>query len=603
VTEKISGTAPFAPMDDERRSAEVAWDRVVCSLSNEAAGSRTPADALRPRRAADTPAAHFKTHTVLPGECFSCIAHDNGMGRRQMYRANPQFDPRREDGVPHADRGRRGSWDPDYIRPGDKLRVPNSAKRAAPSAASHRRYGADNRATLPPPLPRPRPPVSGLPAPPAKSPTVPGPGPQVRGPTPNPGPRPQQPDGNSPQSAPGGQTHSPLLVPAWSLVPVKSGFGLQPSYNATKSGVLAFEYFAKFGWPLGPDWLVTGKVKYASDQAIQRQGGGVPQFTAGLFRPRKLSVDIGLNSVSTQAAGGLSFEFSRLGLPSVSPFVSQTDPNTLVDKTKTKLKFPNLFKKVSATGSFWRRAGQWAQTKIATTEVELAFEGGKQFGDQIRGYLTPTWKSSIARLEAAVTPSKTPTGFAAGTGTVAGLAAGYLGYQFSDKFVTSDWTHPIAKEAANQFVGGVSAAYGYALAQKGADWAVGALDSGMASGSLARAAPVVNLARSVWNTGASTVAGKVVGTVFSRVGILGLVMPAMAAGQDIRDAYSNMQSGHQAEGWRSVERAGVRAGAALLGTVGVVAAAGALGVSIPVLGVIAAGVGIGLLGDWVARQI
>jgi hypothetical protein len=85
----------------------------------------------------------------------------------------------------------------------------------------------------------------------------------------------------------------------------------------------------------------------------------------------------------------------------------------------------------------------------------------------------------------------------------------------------------------------------------------------------------------------------------SKVGILGLVMPAMAAGQDIRDAYSHMTGGHPAEGWRSVERAG----AALLGTVGVVAAAGALGVSIPVLGVIAAGVGIGLLGDWVAKQI
>jgi hypothetical protein len=46
-----------------------------------------------------------------------------GMSRRQMYRTNPQFDPRREDGVPHADGGPRGSWDPDYIRPSDKLRV------------------------------------------------------------------------------------------------------------------------------------------------------------------------------------------------------------------------------------------------------------------------------------------------------------------------------------------------------------------------------------------------------------------------------------------------------------------------------------------------
>jgi hypothetical protein len=606
VTEKISGTPLLQPIPDEPRSAAAAWDRVVCSLANEAFGSQTPLSA--PRHAPDKPPADVKTHTVVSGECFSCIAHDNGMSRRQMYRANPQFDPRREDGVLQADRGPRGSWDPDYLRPGDKLRVINNAKRSARPSPSHKRAAAHNQATLHPPLPRPRPPVLGPPASPGESPTppglLPGPGPQVGGPPPNPGPGPQQGGGNPPQSGSGGQAHSPLMLPAFSLVPAKSGVGLQPSYNASKSDVLAFEYFAKFGWPLGPDWLVTGKVKYASDQAIQRKGGGgMRGFAAGLFRPKKLSIDIGLNSVSTQASGGLSLEFTGLRLPSISPFVGQTDPNTLVDKTKTKIKFANLFKKVSATGGFWQRLGQWARTKIATTEAELAFEGGKQFGDHVRGYLTPTFKASIARIEAALTPSRTSTGFAAGTGTVGGLAAGYLGYQFSDKFLTSDWTHPIAKEAVNQFGGGVSAAYGYALAQKGADWAVGVLDSGTASGALARAAPIVNVARSVWNAGASTAAGKVVGTALSKVGILGLVMPAMAAGQDIRDAYGNMTSGHQAEGWRSAARAGVRAGAALLGTVGVVAAAGALGVSIPVLGVIAAGVGIGLLGDWVAKQI
>jgi hypothetical protein len=74
-------------------------------------------------------------------------------------------------------------------------------------------------------------------------------------------------------------------------------------------------------------------------------------------------------------------------------------------------------------------------------------------------------------------------------------------YQFSDGFVTRDWTDPTAKEAVNQFVGSVSAAYRYAFLQKTADRAVSALDSSIASGSLARAAPIVNLARSLWNAG------------------------------------------------------------------------------------------------------
>jgi hypothetical protein len=139
--------------------------------------------------------------------------------------------------------------------------------------------------------------------------------------------------------------------------------------------------------------------------------------------------------------------------------------------------------------------------------------------------------------------------------------------------------------------------------QTQADHALAALDSGAAGGQLAKMAPIVNSARSVWNAAASTAAGKVVGTVLSKIGILGIVMPVMAAGGDIRDAYTNMRNGQQAQGWRSVERAAVRGGAAFLGTVGVVAAAGALGVSVPVLGVIAAGVGISLLGDWVAKRI
>jgi hypothetical protein len=420
---------------------------------------------------------------------------------------------------------------------------------------------------------------------------------------------------SAPGSHPNGPVVSPVIaVPSFSLVPAKSGVGWQPTLNAAKPGIVAFDYFAKAGWLLHPEWMVTGKIKYASDQAVRwANGNGTPatagtvgalqRFASALTTPRKLTIDLGLNWVPHQATGGVSAEFSTVGLPTVRLFVAQTDPATLVDKTKTKIKLPRLLARVAVSGNFGERFQQWVGAKFAATEFELAGEAGAEIGEHARGYFTPTWKASGENMRGRVTPAATASGLATGTGFAGALMFGWAGYQLSDRFVTEGWTYRTPKEGVNQLVGGVTAAYGYAAIQKVVDNQVARLTTSGAGGSLARMAPVINSVRSAWTTAASTAAGRVAGAVFSRVGILGVVMPVIAAAKDIQDAHTNFQAGQKAEGWRSVERGAVRAGAALLGTVGVVAAATALGASLPVLAVIATGVGIGLLGDWVARQI
>jgi hypothetical protein len=63
--------------------------------------------------------------TVKRGDTLWGIAHRRTTTLKDLYEANPQFDPRRQDGVLHLDRPSRGGWDPDYIRPGDQIRLPS----------------------------------------------------------------------------------------------------------------------------------------------------------------------------------------------------------------------------------------------------------------------------------------------------------------------------------------------------------------------------------------------------------------------------------------------------------------------------------------------
>jgi hypothetical protein len=63
--------------------------------------------------------------TVKRGDTLWDIARRHGTSMSDLYGANPQFDPQRQDGIPEFDRGRHGGWDPDYIRPGDRIKLPS----------------------------------------------------------------------------------------------------------------------------------------------------------------------------------------------------------------------------------------------------------------------------------------------------------------------------------------------------------------------------------------------------------------------------------------------------------------------------------------------
>ena len=60
---------------------------------------------------------------VKPGDTLTGIAHRHGASMKGVYGANPQFDPHRQDGISHFDRSPHGGWDPDYLRPGDRIRL------------------------------------------------------------------------------------------------------------------------------------------------------------------------------------------------------------------------------------------------------------------------------------------------------------------------------------------------------------------------------------------------------------------------------------------------------------------------------------------------
>lgn len=72
----------------------------------------------------DAAVANGGTAIVRSGDTLRGIAHDHHVSMTALYKANPQFDPRREDGVPQRDRGNGARRDPDLIKPGERIRIP-----------------------------------------------------------------------------------------------------------------------------------------------------------------------------------------------------------------------------------------------------------------------------------------------------------------------------------------------------------------------------------------------------------------------------------------------------------------------------------------------
>src|SRR5262245_56194879 len=69
-------------------------------------------------------AADAKIVVAKRGDTLLGIARQHGVPIKELYDANPRYDQRGQDGLVETDRGRQRGWDPDYLRPGDRVRLP-----------------------------------------------------------------------------------------------------------------------------------------------------------------------------------------------------------------------------------------------------------------------------------------------------------------------------------------------------------------------------------------------------------------------------------------------------------------------------------------------
>jgi LysM domain len=126
-----STTAPQCDRSDGDVAAQESFDQHL-----QAARNRQEESHARP--------ANDNANVVIVkrGDTLWDMAHQRGTTLKDLYKANPQFDPRRQDGILHFDRPSHGGWDPDYIRPGDRIRLP-SQHSLEPHPGGHRHHRSD----------------------------------------------------------------------------------------------------------------------------------------------------------------------------------------------------------------------------------------------------------------------------------------------------------------------------------------------------------------------------------------------------------------------------------------------------------------------------
>ena len=326
-----------------------------------------------------------QTVTAKHGDTLWGIAKRDGVSLDRLLSANPQFDPAKTDGVPHFDRSRYGQWDPDYVRPGDHIRLPTSPRgvQHRHSSQSPRTYGGGHHhkhATGP--HRHATPPRSGI----TPNPTHP------EHPTPaHPTPRatPATPPSTNPPSAPHGTTQSPppgssagptqtpaspsgaphtnhgpqtfVPIPVGKLLPSKGGFGIENGWKFSKTPTVGAEPYAKASWDLykggGNQLNLNLKLKYtprAKATVRTFDTGGAQQVAKpkppfkervkGLL-PEKITLDAGI-VVNKQVESGGSTEWKFDPDPAAkkkvtvsrSAYVSKKDPkNLLVDTAQMKV--------------------------------------------------------------------------------------------------------------------------------------------------------------------------------------------------------------------------------------------------------------------------
>ncbi|MBV9251124.1 MAG: LysM peptidoglycan-binding domain-containing protein, partial [Acetobacteraceae bacterium] len=336
--------------------------------------------------------------TAKRGDTLWGIAKRDGVSLDKLLSANPQFDPAKADGVPHFDRSRYGQWDPDYIRPGDHIRLPASPRGPhrhgsqsprAHGGAHHHKHAAGPhkhatgphhsvtpKHTHPPPThPTPTHPTPTHPTPTHPTPAQPPratqtPPPATTQPSPPHGRTQTPPPGSSagptqsPVSPSGAPNHGPqtfVPIPIGKLLPSKGGFGIENGWKFSKTPTVGGEPYGKASWDLykgaGSQLNLNLKLKYTprakATIGIFEPGGAqqvakpkVPfkERVKGLL-PEKITLDAGI-VVNKQVESGGSVEWKFDPDPAAkkkvtisrSAYVSKKDPkNLLVDTAQMKV--------------------------------------------------------------------------------------------------------------------------------------------------------------------------------------------------------------------------------------------------------------------------
>jgi hypothetical protein len=515
---------------------------------------------------------------VKHGDTLIGISNQDHVPLSTLYGLNREFDPRRQDGILHSDRSPHGGWDPDYIKPGDRIYLPYHRQPKAPPAHPP----AKPPVTMPPPA-KPQP---------------------------------------HPQSKPKDHT-APAPFFKW-------GVGGETGFKGSKGLSISEEPYFKGSFALNHQWNINFKVKYTPkgkatlkpvDPTAKPDPAKTPlskwgRFKAGI-KPEKISVDVGVVYNKEVEVGG-SWEFKSLKpsqLLHPSLYGSSKDPhNVLVNTAQAKGKVP-AHKIVDAIKDRnkpidendpskgvrgWKSVGKAA----AGTEVQFAAEKG----------LLPLPESGtlfvngVAKSTLADSPAFKPTPRWAGvTGFAVGAGSSIVGAKFTDTFA-GQYIHNAALRQTVDGLGGVATGIVVNHVTQSVVPKLGKVPLvAKAVKPLATLAkPAVGLLKPI----ATSKAGRAIGNFLSKEAptlaqdakfasklrfgarVAGPVGAAIAAAPDVISAVNSFAHGKVGAGFTSLADGTIRAGATVAG-----AAIGQALIPIPGVGAAVGSIVGGIVGD------
>jgi LysM domain len=585
--------------------------------------------------------------TVKRGETLWDIAHRRGTTLKGLYEANPQFDPRRQDGVLHFDRRGHRGWDPDYIRPGDQIKLPSQpALRLHLGAHPHRRWDAGCKPDRPGPAQNTLKPSDHSGDPNSSStpsnPIAGGPPNAPNNPNPSSPSNPSNP--STPAGAPQGSGPQHGLTPIVPIVPgskvLKGGVGIEVAGRANAKPTLGGEPYVKGSLAIGPHWNINGKLKYTPRGKLNAAFDSTPEaatdpnaqppekpslrerFKAAL--PEKIALDTGLVfNKEVEGGGSLEIKFDKGVKPTLSTYVSKKDPNNvLVDTAQLKLgkidpkqvgsalvqgapdSLAQSRADAEANGGRWSPLRQ--QVWNAVNGGEITFSGERAFINPqgpVSGFANFAGKTTLNDIGQGLEhPSATPkltrfTGFAAGT------AASFVGSGLTDELIGKNIGNQEVRRAVDGFGGAMTGLVADGVAQRAVPAAVSKIAPAvarLAAPIIPKVAPLVADAAPVLSK-AGELASKIplgaTARVVGQVGRIGGPAGALVAGiPDGIDAYKAFQQEDTAGGWKAVGHGAVRVAGTAVG-----AALGQAFIPIPGVGAAVGAVAGGFVGDLVSK--